>query len=64
MSEKVKIGPWQGVFVGGNLEENLDKIRSVLTSSESYGLDFLCFPELCLSGCSSASKEYSTLQWE
>jgi predicted amidohydrolase len=52
VSDKVKIGTWQGALVGRNLEDNLDKIRSVLTSSEADGLDFLCFPELCLSSCS------------
>ena len=50
MSEKIRIGSYQGPIVENNVDQNLLKVREVL--HQTKGLDFLCFPETFLSGYS------------
>lgn len=50
MSEKIRIGSYQGPIVENNVDQNLLKVKEVLRQTK--GLDFLCFPETFLSGYS------------
>jgi len=49
-SEKIRIGTWQGPIVDNDFSRNLAKVKSVLHQTRDLALDFLCFPEVYLSG--------------
>ncbi len=52
MNDKIRIGSYQGPIVDNNIDQNLLKVKEVLHQTEGMGLDFLCFPEIFLSGYS------------
>jgi predicted amidohydrolase len=54
-ASKLRIGAWQGPIVDNGFEQNLAKVRAVIEETRGLGLDFLCFPEVYLSGYSAAA---------
>lgn len=52
---KIRIGTWQGPIVDGDFDQNLAKVRSAIDEAKGERLDFLCFPEVYLSGYSAAA---------
>jgi predicted amidohydrolase len=52
MSDKVRIGAYQGPIVDNDFNANLRKVEAVIQQTEGMRLDFLCFPEAYLSGYS------------
>lgn len=48
MSEKIRLGAWQGPTIDYSPEKNIQKVIEVLERTQSFGLDFLCFPEVFL----------------
>jgi predicted amidohydrolase len=48
--EKLIIGVWQGRCEDGNLEANLVRTEQVIDEAAEAGCDFVCLPELFLSG--------------
>ncbi|HUV37972.1 MAG TPA: carbon-nitrogen hydrolase family protein [Planctomycetota bacterium] len=51
--EKLVIGAWQGVCTDGDLEANLARTERVIDEAADAGCDFVCLPELFLSGTGS-----------
>ncbi|MHB0874782.1 MAG: carbon-nitrogen hydrolase family protein [Anaerolineae bacterium] len=49
----IRIGTWQGPIVDNGLNRNLAKVREVIDQTKDLKLDFLCFPEVFLSGYSA-----------
>lgn len=48
--QKLVIGVWQGACKVGDLEANLERTRRVIDEAADAGCDFVCLPELFLSG--------------
>jgi len=62
MNERIRIGSFQGPIVDNDFECNLNKVKEVLNQTRDKSLDFLCFPEVYLSGYSEqAIRESSAL---
>ena len=62
MNERIRIGSFQGPIVDNDFECNLNKVKEVLNQTRGNSLDFLCFPEVYLSGYSEqAIRESSVL---
>lgn len=58
---KIRIGSWQGPIVDNDFDQNLAKVRAVLDQTAASKLDFLCFPEVCLSGYSAQAIHESSV---
>ncbi len=48
--DKLVIGVWQGVCKTGDLDANLERTAAVIDEAAAAGCDFVCLPELFLSG--------------
>jgi len=61
MNERIRIGTFQGPIVDNDLDCNLNKVKEVLNQTSEKGLDFLCFPEVYLSGYSDQAVRESSI---
>lgn len=61
MNDKIRIGSFQGPIVDNDIESNLNKVKEVLNRTKEKGLDFLCFPEVYLSGYSEQAVRESSI---
>lgn len=50
MSEKIKIGSYQGPIKENDFDANLKNVYKIIEETKKDKLDFLCFPETYLSG--------------
>ena len=50
MIEKLVIGAWQGICREGDVTANLERAGKVIDEAAEAGCDFVCLPELFLSG--------------
>lgn len=48
----IRIGSYQGPIAEGRVDQNLNRVKSILAQTRSQQLDFLCFPETYLTGYS------------
>jgi len=61
MNERIRIGSFQGPIVDNDFECNLNKVKEVLNQTRDKSLDFLCFPEVYLSGYSEQAIRESSI---
>jgi len=61
MNERIRIGTFQGPIVDNDFDCNLNKVKEVLNQTSEKGLDFLCFPEVYLSGYSDQAVRESSI---
>jgi len=61
MSEKIRIGTWQGPIIDNCPERNIQKLVEVLQQTRSLNLDFLCFPEVFICRTSAISDRENSM---
>ena len=61
MTDKIRIGTWQGPITDNDFHRNLAQVRSVIAAAQPLQLDFICFPEVYLTGYSARAVEESSI---
>ena len=61
MSDKIRVGTYQGPIVDNDFDANLRKVEEVLERTKNMQLDFICFPETFLSGYSQQAVRESSI---
>jgi len=61
MSDKIRVGTYQGPIVENDFDANLHKVEEVLERTKKLQLDFICFPETFLSGYSQQAVRESSI---
>lgn len=61
MSDKIRVGTYQGPIVDNDFDANLRKVEEVLERTKNMQLDFICFPETFLSGYSQQAVQESSI---
>jgi predicted amidohydrolase len=61
VTDKIRIGTWQGPIADNNFDHNLAQVRRVIATAQPLLLDFICFPEVFLTGYSARAVQESSI---
>lgn len=58
---KIRLGSYQGAIVEGEVDQNVERVKTVLEETRSQRLHFLCFPEAYLTGYSEEAIHHAAI---